>query len=108
MPQNNPYAAYVYKFLREIPAGQVATYKQIAELLGNPNLARVVGNILHHNPDGNLNPCYKVVSSTGKLSDHFAFGGIAAQKRLLESDGIKIINNRIDLEKYQYHPQKRH
>lgn len=106
MSQNNPYATSVYQFLREIPTGKVATYKQIAESLGNPKLARVVGNILHHNPDGNLNPCYKVVSSSGKLSHHFAFGGIDEQKRRLKADGIEIINNHIDLERYQYRPQK--
>ena len=41
----------VYEFLRTIPKGKVVTYGQIAEYLGNKKLARVVGNILHNNPD---------------------------------------------------------
>lgn len=92
----------VYEFLHEIPRGKVATYKQVAEYLGNPKLARVVGNILHHNPDGEKNPCYKIVSSQGKLSGNFAFGGHSEQRRRLEADGIEVKNDRVDLTKYQY------
>lgn len=96
----------VYEFLQEIPHGKVATYKQIAEYLGNPKLARVVGNILHRNPDGDKNPCYKIVNNKGELSGSFAFGGAHEQQRRLEADGIEVINNKIDLQKYQYHPEK--
>lgn len=96
------YAEGVYEFLRAIPPGKVATYKQVAEYLGNPKLARVVGNILHHNPDGEQNPCYKIVNSQGKLSGSFAFGGPDEQRRRLEADGIEVVNNRVDLAKYQY------
>ena len=41
----------IYDFLRTIPKGKVVTYSQIAEHLGNKKLARVVGNVLHNNPD---------------------------------------------------------
>lgn len=95
----------VYEFLQTIPKGKVITYQQIALHLGNPHLARVVGNILHHNPDPDLNPCYKVVNCQGKLAPHFAFGGANIQKQLLESEGIIVINNQVDLQKYQYHPE---
>ena len=55
----------VYEFLKIIPQGKVVTYGQIAEYLGNKNLARVVGNILHNNPNEEKYPCYKVVNSKG-------------------------------------------
>ncbi len=97
----------VYEFLREIPRGKVATYKQVATYLGNPKLARVVGNILHRNPDGELNPCYKIVNSKGELSGAFAFGGADEQKRRLEADGIIVKDNKVDLAKYQYQPEQR-
>ena len=92
----------VYKFLLTIPKGKVVTYKQIAEYLGNPKLARAVGNILHKNPDENKYPCYKVVNSNGKLSKNFAFGGIEVQKEKLEAENIEVFNNLVDLKKYQY------
>ena len=87
----------VYQFLLTIPSNKVTTYGQIAEYLGNKNLARVVGNILHNNPDKEKYPCYKVVTSKGKLSKKFAFGGIECQRK---SDGIKVINYKVDLCEY--------
>lgn len=90
-----------YEFLKTIPKGKVVTYGQIAEYLGNKRLARVVGNILHSNPDGNKYPCYKVVDSKGNLSKSYAFGGIEKQKERLENDGITVKNYKVDLYKYQ-------
>ena len=94
----------VYAFLRTIPKGKVVTYGQIAESLGNKNLSRVVGNILHVNPNPDLYPCYKVVNSQGKLSENFGFGGLEAQKRRLEADGIEVMDSKVDLKKYQWRP----
>ena len=91
----------VYKFLKTIPKGKVVTYGQIAEYLGNNQFARVVGNILHNNPDEYQYPCYKVVDSKGNLSKHFAFGGIEQQKEKLERDGIVVSNYKVDLNKYR-------
>ncbi|MBE6638932.1 MAG: MGMT family protein [Ruminococcaceae bacterium] len=92
----------VYKYLCRIPRGKVVTYSQIASHLGNPKLARAVGNILHQNPDGEHIPCYKVVNCKGKLSTNYAFGGMEAQKHRLASEGIEVINGKVDLLKYQY------
>lgn len=92
----------VYDYLRTIPKGKVTTYGKIAEYLGNNNLCRVVGNILHNNPDPDLNPCYKVVSSLGKLSTHYAYGGIREQRRRLEEDGIVVNDDKLDLKKYLF------
>ena len=92
----------VLNYLTTIPKGKVVTYGQIAEAIGCPGGARAVGNALHHNPDGNKYPCYKVVNSKGQLSGRFAFGGVMVQQERLEADGIEVIGNRVDLSKYQY------
>lgn len=99
---NSTFQTQVLNFLTTIPQGKVATYGQIAEALGCPGAARAVGNALHQNPDGDKYPCYKVVNSKGELSGRFAFGGIMVQQERLESDGIEVKNNRVDLTKYQY------
>ena len=91
----------VLEYLLTIPRGKVVTYGQIAEALGCPGAARAVGNAVHKNPDGDKYPCYKVVNSKGELSGRFAFGGIMIQQERLEADGIEVINNRVDLKKYQ-------
>jgi len=90
----------VYSYLLTIPQGKVVTYGQIAEYLGNRNLSRVVGNILHNNPSEEKYPCYKVVNSKGALSSNFAFGGIEKQKEKLEAEGIAVVNYSVNLEKY--------
>ena len=83
----------VYEFVKRIPQGKVATYGQIALHLGNRNFARVVGNILHRNPDPEHIPCHRVVNAQGRLSRSYAFGGIEAQRCLLESEGVVFKND---------------
>ena len=85
----------VYEFVRNIPQGKVATYGQIALHLGNRNFARAVGNILHSNPDPEHIPCHRVVNAQGQLSQSYAFGGAAAQRRLLESEGVVFKNDQV-------------
>ncbi len=91
----------VYKYVKNIPRGKVATYGQIAEYLGNKNLARMVGNILHNNPDPENIPCHRVVNTKGEVAEHFAFGGAIGQRGKLEKEGIVFEENgRVDLRKY--------
>ncbi|MBO4815904.1 MAG: MGMT family protein [Clostridia bacterium] len=92
----------VFEYLRLIPKGKVVTYKQVAEYLGNKGLARVVGNILRKNPDGDKYPCYKVVNGKGELAEAFVFGGKNIQKERLEKEGIEVIDNKVDLKVYQW------
>ena len=92
----------VLDYLTTIPKGKVVTYKQVAEHLGNKGLARVVGSILHKNPNGDKYPCYKVLNSKGELAEAFVFGGIDVQKERLEKDGIKVNGNKVDLNIYQW------
>lgn len=91
----------VYAYLKTVPRGKVTTYGRIAAHLGNKNLARTVGNILHNNPDPSRYPCHRVVNSRGKVAESYAFGGAAAQRKRLEAEGIVFESNgSIDLKKY--------
>ena len=95
------YAQSVHMYLQSVPKGKVVTYGQIAEYLGNKNLARVVGNILHKNPKPANIPCHRVVNSRGKVAENYVFGGAAAQRKRLESEGIVFEEDgTIDLKKY--------
>ncbi len=98
----------VYEMLLTIPRGKVVTYGGIAAALGNPRLARVVGNILHVNPAPDHYPCYKVVNARGKIADCFAFGGADAQNNRLAEEGIEVVNGYVDLKHYgwSFPPQK--
>lgn len=90
----------IYEVVKKIPRGKVATYKRVAQMAGNPRMSRAVGNALHHNPDPEHIPCYRVVNAKGELAEAFVFGGENVQAKLLEADGIAVVNGKVDLDKY--------
>ena len=92
--------------MKNIPKGYLATYGQIAELVGSPKSSRAVGNALHSNPDPIKVPCYKVVNGKGQLAKKYRYGGIKKQKEFLEKDGIEVVNYCVDLNKYQWKKKK--
>ena len=91
----------IYAAVCEIPRGRVATYGQVAAMAGNGGAARAVGNALHRNPAPGLIPCHRVVNAQGRLAPRFAFGGDVEQQRLLEAEGVAVVDHHVDLEKYQ-------
>ncbi len=95
----------VYRQVKKIPSGKVATYGQIAALCGSPCASRAVGYALHFNPDPEHIPCFRVVNRFGKCAPAFAFGGADAQAALLRADGIEVDKDGyVDLNKYQWNP----
>jgi len=85
----------VYRLVACIPSGQVATYGQIAAMLGNPGAARTVGWAMQAASDGL--PCHRVVSASGALSPPEVFGP-GVQRERLEHEGVSFLpNGRIDL-----------
>ena len=91
----------IYEAVKKIPKGKVATYSQVAELAGNKRMARAVGNALHHNPDPEHIPCFRVVNAKGELAGAFAFGEAEGQADLLRADGVEVVDGRVDLSRYQ-------
>lgn len=88
----------VYEVVEQIPEGMVATYGQVAKLVGEPRKARYVGYALHSNPRPGVVPCHRVVFADGRLTDGFAFGGPEAQRALLEAEGVAFLDeHRVDL-----------
>ncbi|MCR5013114.1 MAG: methylated-DNA--[protein]-cysteine S-methyltransferase [Lachnospiraceae bacterium] len=92
----------IYEAVKKIQKGCVATYAQIAEAAGDKKMARAVGNALHKNPDPSSIPCHRVVNAKGELAGNYAFGGAWKQAEILESEGVEVIDGRVDLEKYQW------
>ena len=90
----------IYEAVKKIPRGKVATYGQVAKMAGNKKMARAVGNALHKHPAPEKIPCYRVVNAKGELAGEFAFGGEGAQAKLLQADGIVVVDGRVDLKIY--------
>jgi methylated-DNA-protein-cysteine methyltransferase-like protein len=94
----------IYELVRQIPAGYVTTYGDIARALGTRD-ARRVGHALHSNPSGDLTPCHRVVTKDGKLSDSYAFGGSMEQYAKLKEEGVAFIDRRhVDLALHLWKP----
>lgn len=82
----------------EIPEGKVATYGQIARLIGRDKNARLVGKVLSMAEFYGNYPCHRVVNHAGRLVP-----GWSEQRLLLMADGVEMKNsNHVNLRKCQW------
>ena len=81
----------VIETLERLEPGDVMSYGEIAEEAGFPGAARAVGNILATTPDL---PWWRVVTQSGRLAP----GSERRQSELLRSEGIMVLDGRVDLE----------
>lgn len=93
----------VYKVVKQIPAGKVLSYGDVARLAGNPKMSRQVGWALHVNPEQGIIPCHRVVFKDGSLTRGFAFGGIEIQRAMLMEEGVEVSQDfKIDMKKFRW------
>jgi AraC family transcriptional regulator of adaptative response/methylated-DNA-[protein]-cysteine methyltransferase len=64
----------VWRALLNIAPGQLATYRTIAEAIGQPSAARAVGSAIGANPVGYLIPCHRVIRATGLMETNYRWG----------------------------------
>ena len=86
-------ATAIYSALMKIPRGKVATYGDIAKIIGRPKASRAVGAILNKNPNPVKVPCHRVVMSDGTIGG-YAFGK-SKKKELLEGEGLCFAGDRV-------------
>jgi methylated-DNA-[protein]-cysteine S-methyltransferase len=77
----------VYAIVRTIPPGKTITYGEIAKRLGDPLLARDVGQAMGENPTPLIMPCHRVLAASGKTGGFSAPGGVVTKLRLLTIEG---------------------
>lgn len=91
----------IYEILsavEEIPEGRVASYGQIAKLIGRPKNARLVGKVLSMAEYYGEYPCHRVVNHVGRLAPYFF-----EQKVFLLQEGVGFRDeNHVDMKKYQW------
>lgn len=87
----------VYEITRKIPKSKVATYGQIAKMVGNKKAARAVGALMRANPHAPQIPCHRAVSSDGSLTGYSGKGGIRKKKQMLLNEGVVFKNNKVNL-----------
>ena len=93
----------VYALVEKIPAGTVATYGDIAKILGRPRMARFVGFAMSASCEKFNLPGHRVTFADGRLWD----GQWAnVQHDMLVAEGVGFTKDgRIAVEKYRWHPQ---
>ncbi|HEY7675468.1 MAG TPA: methylated-DNA--[protein]-cysteine S-methyltransferase [Candidatus Methylomirabilis sp.] len=79
----------IYRAVRRIPRGRVATYGDIAELAGLPGRARQVGYALHALPTGSTVPWHRVINRAGRISLPPEAGGLEQRFRLM-AEGVRV------------------
>lgn len=83
----------ILSVVEEIPEGNIATYGQIAKLIGREKNARLVGKVLSMASSYGEYPCHRVVNHAGRLVP-----GWREQKLLLEEEGVPFKDeNHVDL-----------
>ena len=88
----------ILSVVEEIPPGRVASYGQIARLIGRERNARLVGRVLSQADYFGDYPCHRVVNHAGRLAPHFP-----EQRDLLEGEGVGFLpNGRVDMSRYRW------
>ncbi len=88
----------VLSVVAEIPAGCVASYGQIARLIGRPKNARLVGKVLKDSQFYGEYPCHRVVNHAGRLVP-----GWNEQAALLTEEGVELKDDgHVDMKRYQW------
>jgi len=96
----------IYRVVRRIPRGRVATYGQVAALAGLAGHARQVGYALHALPAGSTVPWQRVINAKGEISLRSVPGAGLTQRMLLEREGIRFDGRgRIALARFQWEPR---
>ncbi|MBY6195697.1 methylated-DNA--[protein]-cysteine S-methyltransferase [Vibrio hangzhouensis] len=83
--QGTAFQKQVWKALCEIPYGEVISYQELADRIGNPKAVRAVGAANGKNPISVVVPCHRVIGKSGKLTGYA--GGVERKRQLLKLEG---------------------
>lgn len=102
-----PFTERAIAIMKSIPAGQVMTYGQVAELAGNKRAARQIVRILHSMSKKHDIPWHRIINAKGEIGIKDEEGKFT-QKEKLTAEGITVMHNgKVNLVAYCYYPEKR-
>jgi methylated-DNA-protein-cysteine methyltransferase-like protein len=94
--ENKDFFSRVFEIAKLVPHGRVTSYGAIARCIGSPQAARMVGWAMNQaNSHPEFIPAHRVVNRIGLLSGKHHFGGSRIMQELLESEGVRIENDRV-------------
>ncbi len=94
----------VYRFVQQIPRGRVLTYGALAKALRLPGGARSAGRAMAATPSGKGIPWHRVLGERGKILIREPYASL--QRKLLESEGVTIVDSRVDLKRHLWNPPR--
>lgn len=92
--------APVYRLVKRIPRGRVLTYGQLARALHLRGGARTAGRAMAACPAGRGIPWHRVVGAGGRILLREPHASL--QRRLLESEGTRMVEGRVDLARHAW------
>ena len=95
--------ALVYRLVKQIPRGRVITYGQLARALRLRGGARAAGRAMAACPAGRGIPWHRVVGAGGRILLREPTASL--QRRLLESEGTRLVGGRVDLARHRWSPR---
>jgi methylated-DNA-protein-cysteine methyltransferase related protein len=95
----------VYELVKQIPRGRVTTYGALAKALHLRGGARTAGRAMAATPRGKGIPWHRVVGDRGKLLIREPVASL--QRKLLESEGVSLLESRVDLKLHGWTPSKK-
>jgi methylated-DNA-protein-cysteine methyltransferase related protein len=93
----------IYAIIRQIPSGRVASYGQVARIVGGctPRMVGYALAALRSTQEGPEVPWQRVINAQGKISPHGEGFGSAIQRQLLEEEGVVFsLDGVIDFEQF--------
>jgi methylated-DNA-protein-cysteine methyltransferase related protein len=96
----------VYRLVKKIPRGRVATYGEIARALELPGGARAAGHAMAACPNGRGIPWHRVLGAGGRLLIREPYASL--QRKLLASEGVTMSERSVNMKKYGWSPGRLH
>ncbi|MGY6562236.1 MAG: MGMT family protein [Luteibaculaceae bacterium] len=94
--EQNEFIDAVYAVVRLIPQGRVTTYGAIAAAIGAKKSSRMVGWALNKSlQTGEFLPAHRVVNRNGLLTGKNYFGSADTMQKLLESEGVLVVDDKV-------------
>jgi methylated-DNA-protein-cysteine methyltransferase related protein len=94
----------VYRLVQRIPRGKVLTYGGLARALRLPGGARTAGRAMAATPSGKGIPWHRVIGDRGKILIRGPHALL--QKKLLETEGVSVVEFRVDLKRHRWQPSR--
>ena len=95
----------VYQLVKQIPRGRVLSYGAVAKILRLPGGARSAGRAMAATPSGKGVPWHRVLAASGKILIREPYSSL--QRKLLESEGVEVIESRVKMKQYLWVPPRK-